>query len=113
MMIRTLDNAYSNKENNEIGKVIRKYSIARRLLDVGGDKVRIIDLKPDRTDPDHKRTVFVFRNDDAFQEVLGKVLEERSHEKGDRELQTEIEVLKKKIDELTNLTKASKTSDEE
>lgn len=113
MMIRTLENVYSNKEDNELGKVIRKYSIARRLLEVGGDKVRIIDLKPDRTDPDRKRTVFVFRNDDAFQEVLTKVLDEKAQSKNEHELQSEIDILKKKVEELSNIAVLNGQSVEE
>ena len=100
-------NTYSKSTGENTGKVIRRASIARAILAAGGDKVRIIDVKGDRTDPDHKRSVFIFRDDNDFQEVLGKVLEEnkKAREQNYREatekLQKEYEELLKKYNELS------------
>ena len=46
MVIRTINQKETN--NDVKGKVIRKASLTRQLLAVGGDKVRIIDVKVDR-----------------------------------------------------------------
>ncbi|MCD8398658.1 MAG: hypothetical protein LUD12_16050 [Lachnospiraceae bacterium] len=40
---------------------------ARKLLRAG---YTIIDIKPDKTDPDKKRSVFVFRNDAGLVEKI-------------------------------------------
>lgn len=36
---------------------------ARELLKAG---FQIMDIKPDKHDPDHKRTIFVFKNEDGL-----------------------------------------------
>ena len=36
---------------------------ARQLLKKG---FQIVDIKPDKQDPEHKRTVFVFKNEDGL-----------------------------------------------
>lgn len=109
MMIRTLNQKDTNTQEVK-GKVIRKASLTRQLLAAGGDKVRIIDVKVDRDDPTRQRTVHVFRDDEDFQEVFEKVIEEnkRSREKRNsnenEELRKEIEEMKRKFDELTKAT---------
>lgn len=42
---------------------------ARQLLKEG---FTIVDIKPDRLDPDHKRTLFLFKNED---EIMEKIIE--------------------------------------
>lgn len=42
---------------------------ARELLREG---FTIVDIKPDRLDPDHKRTLFLFKNED---ELMEKIIE--------------------------------------
>lgn len=41
--------------------------VARKLLREG---FTIIDIKPDRLDPDHKRTLFLFKNKDGLMEKI-------------------------------------------
>ena len=40
---------------------------ARKLLKEG---YQIVDIKPDRLDPDHKRTLFLFKNEDGLMEKI-------------------------------------------
>lgn len=40
---------------------------ARELLREG---FTIVDIKPDRLDPDHKRTLFLFKNEDGIMEKI-------------------------------------------
>lgn len=40
---------------------------ARKLLKEG---YQIVDIKPDRLDPDHKRTLFLFKNKDGLMEKI-------------------------------------------
>lgn len=40
---------------------------ARKLLKKG---YQIVDIKPDRLDPDHKRTLFLFKNEDGLMEKI-------------------------------------------
>lgn len=117
MMIRSVeDNA--NIENNEVmdGKVIRNARLARQLLNVGGNDVRIIDLKADKMDPDHKRSVFVFENTDKFQEIFSKVLEDNRRDRDNsaaeenKALKDELDDLKKKFAELSKMTEALNTA---
>ena len=42
---------------------------ARKLLKEG---YQIVDIKPDRLDPDHKRTLFLFKNEDG---LMKKIIE--------------------------------------
>lgn len=39
----------------------------RELLKKG---YQIVDIKPDKTDPDHKRSVFVFKNEEGILEKI-------------------------------------------
>lgn len=41
--------------------------VARKLLREG---FTIVDIKPDRLDPDHKRTLFLFKNEDGLMEKI-------------------------------------------
>lgn len=41
----------------------------RKLLKEG---FTIVDIKPDRLDPDHKRTLFLFKNEDG---LINKIIE--------------------------------------
>ena len=106
----TTKGAFNNAvhEENEIqGKVIRKASLARQILRAGLDKgVRIIDLKGDKEDPDHKRSVYVFENSPAFQEVFSSVLEENRKNREDQEkseAQKQIDELNKQVEELKKM----------
>ena len=40
---------------------------ARKLLKEG---YQIVDIKPDRLDKDHKRTLFLFKNEDRLMEKI-------------------------------------------
>lgn len=42
-------------------------SVARKLLAKG---YTIVDIKPDRNDPDGKRSVFVFKNETGLEELI-------------------------------------------
>lgn len=110
MMIRTLNSKETNDNGEVKGKVIRKASLTRQILAAGGDKVRIIDVKVDRDDPTRQRTVHIFRDDEDFQEILTKVLDEnrkrREEHRSDENdaLRKEIEEMKRKFAELTKAT---------
>lgn len=41
--------------------------VARKLLKEG---YQIVDIKPDRLDPDHKRTLFLFKNENGLIEKI-------------------------------------------
>ena len=41
---------------------------ARELLKVG--KFTLVDIKPDKTDPDGKRSVFLFKNEEGLLEKI-------------------------------------------
>ena len=43
--------------------------VARKLLREG---FTIVDIKPDRLDPDHKRTLFLFKNENGLMEKIIK-----------------------------------------
>lgn len=47
--------------------------IARQLL---RENFEIVDLKPDKLDPDHKKTIFVFRNKEGLLERLKELKRE-------------------------------------
>lgn len=110
MNIRTLNNTEAKTKEPEIkGKVIRNSSVARQILHVGGKDVWLFDIKPDREDPKNK-TVFVFRNDDKFQEVLSSVIKKKEKESSETEedLLRQIAAMRQQIDELTKKDKESK-----
>lgn len=49
--------------------VIYTGKMARKLLREGFE---LIDIKPDNTDPDRKRSVFIFRSSDKLMQRLAK-----------------------------------------
>lgn len=102
--IRTLNNAFAKNPENEVkGKIVRKASLARQILRAGGNDVRIIDIKYDRSDQSRQRTVFVFEDTPEFQNVFTKILEEvkQSRNANDAsEMKKEIETLRNEIAEL-------------
>ena len=109
MMITTIPRE-SRKEELK-GKVIRKALVARQILQKGGDHVRIIDVKPDKDDPDHKRSVFIFNDDEKFQEVLAAVINDNKKERDNKirendQLRRDFEELKKRFEELSIMTSA-------
>lgn len=50
--------------------VIFTAKTARKLLKNG---FTLVDIKPDKTDSDCKRTVFIFKNEDGIMEKIHKV----------------------------------------
>ena len=52
-------------------KLIFNMGVGRALLKAGA---QVIDVKPDRTNPD--KTVLVFKNDELFQRELARINEE-------------------------------------
>lgn len=104
MNIITTKNSFENKEPEIKGKVIRKAQIARQLLHKGQE---IIDVKADRSDPDGKRSVFVFKDTDEFQKVFAELIDENKKNREQSEtdnLRKQIEELNKKIAELSATT---------
>jgi hypothetical protein len=57
-------------------KLIFNMGVGRALLKAGA---QVIDVKPDRTNPD--KTVLVFRNDDLFQRELARINSEIAESK--------------------------------
>lgn len=104
MNIRTLNNAFTQNTDNEVkGKLVRSAFLTRRILRLGGNDVRIIDVKKDREDKTGLKSVFVFEDTDKFQEVFSKVLADVKHEKessGTEGLMKEIETLRNELAEL-------------
>ena len=80
------------QENDVKGKVIRNWAITNRLLDCGH---RIIHVKPDKDDPDKKKSVFVFHDTEEFQTDLARIMAEH------KKTYTEDEV-NKKVEEEVN-----------
>lgn len=107
MVIRTVNQNENNTTATtptEDGRVIRNARIARQLLKVGQERVRIIDIKAARENPE--RSVFVFKNDAEFQKVLDEVLEGNRKSRDtarEDEMKNEIEKLKQQIDELKKM----------
>lgn len=92
--------AFGNSMSNEPeGKVIRNQVLAKRILEVGGKDVWMFAIKKNRDDP--KRSCFVFRNDEKFQEVFAKVLEERNQR--EHVDNSEVDDLKNQIEELKKI----------
>ena len=48
--------------------------LARRLLHKG---YTIKDIKPDKLDPDHKRSIFIFQDEDGIRDDLWNLIEEK------------------------------------
>ena len=57
-------------------KLIFNMGVGRALLKAGA---QVIDVKPDRTNPD--KTVLVFRNDELFQRELARINSEIAESK--------------------------------
>ena len=99
-MINTMEDAENYGERKV--KIVKQSSLARQILMEGGDSVRIVDIKPDRNDPDKKRSVYAFIDDDDFQEIFARVLEENNRNK-ETSTRREIEDLKKQIADLKQM----------
>lgn len=107
MNIVTVKNPYEKETDEVKGKVIRKAQIARQLLHRGA---RMIDLKPDRDDPDHKRSVYIFEQNDDFEKIFSSILDENRKVRQTQEesaMKKEIEDLKKQLEELQKSATAS------
>jgi hypothetical protein len=63
-------------------KLIFNMGVGRALLKAGA---QVIDVKPDRTNPD--KTVLVFKNDDLFQTELARINKEIAEAKTAEEVQ--------------------------
>ena len=63
-------------------KLIFNMGVGRALLKAGA---QVIDVKPDRTNPD--KTVLVFRNDELFQRELARINKEIAEAKTAEEVQ--------------------------
>lgn len=106
MNIITTKDSFGTETQQQPVKLVRKAALARKVLQQGGNDVRIVDIKMDNTDPDHKRSIFAFENTDKFQEIFSAVLEENRKEReevGRSENQKQIDELTKQIEELKKL----------
>ena len=63
-------------------KLIFNMGVGRALLKAGA---QVIDVKPDRTNPD--KTVLVFKNDELFQKELARINKEIAETKSAEEVQ--------------------------
>ena len=63
-------------------KLIFNMGVGRALLKAGA---QVIDVKPDRTNPD--KTVLVFKNDELFQRELARINKEIADAKTAEEVQ--------------------------
>lgn len=104
MNIVTVKKPYEKETNEVKGKVIRKAQIARQLLHRGA---KMIDLKPDRDDPDRKRSVYIFEQSDEFENIFSSILDENRRNRQTTEenaMKKEIEDLRKQLEELQRST---------
>jgi len=88
MNITTTKDNFNDEQNNDDVKIIRKPSIARKILKLGGESVRIVDIKASKDNPE--RSVFCFKNDETFQKVFAEVIKTNRAER-DAERDEEIE----------------------
>ena len=49
-------------------------SMAKKLLEKG---YKIVDLKQDKQDPDGKRSIFVFKNENGLEEAVKELIKKR------------------------------------
>lgn len=109
MVIRSIED--DNQNNNEIkGKIVRNPRLARRIMEYIDQQptntIRIIDCKPDKSDVSHQRSVFVFEDNERFQEVFSKILEENKTKREVRDLsdsEKKINDLTKQVEELKKM----------
>lgn len=88
MNIVTKKNAFENNEETK-GKVIQRAWLANRILEEGGDDVRIIAMKQDRNNPDSM--VAVFRDDEKFQDIFKTVLRDTKMARFEAAVNREVE----------------------
>lgn len=69
-----------NVNVNKDAKLIFNMGVGRALLKAG---CVVIDVKPDRTNPD--KTVLVFKNDETFQRELARINKEIAEAKAAKE----------------------------
>ena len=108
MEITTRKDAFNQgtveNESGLKGKVIRNMTVAKRLIDKIDQKptneIRVIGIKADRSDPEHKRSVVIFEDNDKFQEAFTEVLNDYRGSREGRNDSTEVEDLKNRIAEL-------------
>lgn len=93
-------NTISRTEEKDIpGKIIRRANIANELLDKGN---KIIHLKADKMDPDRKRSVFVFFQDEKLEKDLDEIMARRRQEREEsfeERVQREVEARLKAMSE--------------
>ena len=105
-IVTTKENFETETTQQQPVKLVRKAALARKILQQGGDAVRIVDIKMDNTDPDHKRSIFAFENTDKFQEIFSGVLEENRKEREESqktESQRQIDELTKQLEDLKKM----------
>jgi hypothetical protein len=81
MEIRTLKQKQNNGETPAKCKVIINQSMARAIIrgeTSHGKKAVLVDIKPDKSN--RAKTVFVFEDNDDFQEIFEAIVKER-HER--------------------------------
>lgn len=88
------------------GKIIRKCYIAKELLDSGN---RIIDIKPDKYDPEKKRTVFVFEDTPKFQKDFEAIIERNKSSRSEFEDRVQKEV-EQRLLSLSTITTGAQAS---
>lgn len=59
---------------NKNDVVVFTPDLARKLLHKG---YTIKDIKPDKLDPDHKRSIFIFQDEDGIRDDLWNLIEEK------------------------------------
>lgn len=64
------------------GKIIRSIKVANELLNMGN---QIISIKPDKADPEGRRGVYVFLQDEKFDKDMDEVMRRRKQEREDAE----------------------------
>ena len=76
--IRTLKQNDETRKDQVKGKVIISSDVARQLLrERVSDNVRIIDIKPDRSDKTGRASVFVFEDNEDFQKTFSAIIDKR------------------------------------
>ena len=68
--VPTLKNQYITRKEIIMKKEVITVFTAKKARKLLREGFTIVDIKPDRLDPDHKRTLFLFKNEDGIMEKI-------------------------------------------
>ena len=68
--VPTSTNQYITERKSIMKKEVITVFTAKKARQLLKEGFTIVDIKPDRLDPDHKRTLFLFKNEDGLMEKI-------------------------------------------